>query len=76
MFQKKVFFLIFFVWLILFFSSIPAVYEKKDQKLKRLLEAIERKNDTVYMISFSKVNRKKFVFLFFETLEKRKSHNV
>ncbi|XP_076822382.1 uncharacterized protein LOC143468835 [Clavelina lepadiformis] len=35
-------------------ATSVVLYEKRDLKLRKLLQAIDRKNDTVYMISFSK----------------------
>nr|CAB3263365.1 uncharacterized protein LOC778962 [Phallusia mammillata] len=34
-------------------QTAVAIYNKRDDKLKKLLEAIDRRNDTIYMISFS-----------------------
>ena len=32
-----------------------AIYQKRDDRLKRIMDAIDRKNDTVYVISFTQV---------------------
>ena len=47
----------------IFSSSVPVIYERRDQKLKRLLEVIDRQNDTIYMISFSKVSITFFILV-------------